>query len=289
VHLSPIPRDWKCLTDPACSWSAETLALRFPHRLFDLGQESGAQATLPSFLSATAGAADGAAADGAAADGAAADGAAADANRYIFDPLASDCDPLLCDYYAPAGAPASSNQCYLHYLSSFPALRPRFRWFLVGVQGSGFAPHQDPHGTCAWNALVVGRKQWAVLPPCTPLAAVFPGITGSDVPLEFSSARLWFQNALPLLAGLPGLKVFEQAAGEVVWIPAGWWHCACTVSEVSVGVTQNWLTKSGFEEELDKLQRTHSALAPLWAARVHSAGLPFTRAQQGEGTSVVHA
>ena len=42
--------------------------------------------------------------------------------------------------------------------------RVAFRWIVCGGARSGSAIHTDPVGT-AWNALVMGRKRWVVLPP----------------------------------------------------------------------------------------------------------------------------
>jgi hypothetical protein len=43
--------------------------------------------------------------------------------------------------------------------------RPDFKWMLVGPPRSGSPFHQDPHRTSAWNALLSGRKRWALYPP----------------------------------------------------------------------------------------------------------------------------
>ena len=242
---------WPCRACQARAWTPDNLARLYPARAFDLGEESGATCTIADLV------------------------AAGDPARYIFDALPAAGDALLGDYAAPPGAPCAPEQDYLHYMVTSPPLRPRFRWFLVGVRGSGFVAHVDPWGTCAWNALAHGRKRWAVLPPDTPPQAVFPGYdagAGQPLPSHLATARGWFEHALPQLlrAPPPGLRCFTQEEGEVVLLPAGWWHCAETLSPVSVGVTQNWLPREGLERELAKLGPA-SALAAAWRSRAAAA------------------
>ena len=254
---------WPCRACAAQRWTPAALCERFGSRLFDLGREDGSQCTLSSYL------------------------AAADPSRYIFDALPSSSDPLNSDYSFPPGTPQVPEEDFLYHICTTPQLRPRYRWFLVGLSGSGFTAHQDPNGTCAWNALVHGRKLWACLPPDTPLAAIFPGWDGSGEdgpPEQLRSAAGWFSHALPALqaAAAPGLQVFHQEEGEVVLLPAGWWHCVLTVSPVSVAITHNYLSAAGFERELSKLG-AQSTLAALWRARVQAAGLLQGREGGGGG------
>lgn len=60
--------------------------------------------------------------------------------------------------------------------------RPDFRWLIAGGVRSGSVFHKDPNATCAWNAIIKGRKKWIFYPPdFTP-----PGIFASSDEAEFA-------------------------------------------------------------------------------------------------------
>lgn len=334
-------------------WSVGALCARFPGHQWDMGLESGVTTSLPAFVAE-------------ARAGAPADGAP---RRYIFDDTFGEALPeLLRDFAVPRIFPTEA-QDPLTYLSTVPALRPRYRWLLVGLPGSGFTIHQDPFATSAWNALLEGgAKRWVLLPPSTPLGLVLPSLAGREgelagggggaqeqeqeqpaprpapgynpnqpqepppywaapdsedgasdagveLPEEEASAAGWFAHVLPGLRrraageyGLAsdedlGLLDFVQRPGDVVFIPAGWWHVALTLPPeeggagggaggaagsppphthggehraVTVAVTYNYLPAVRLEEALAKLAARPGGAASAfrWCARAAAAGVP---------------
>ena len=242
---------------PAMSlWQPKTLMTRFSTVLFAVGHEGDESITLAQALEGSA-----------------------DPPPYIFDALFADAHPsLLHDYAAPAPFPADGD--FLAHLSTFAALRPRWRWLLAGRRGTGIGIHVDPHGTSAWNALVVGSKEWALLPPS---AAASVALRGSSDELDdaaaLRSAASWFEICAPKLradATRVGLLECTQEAGDVLFIPAGWWHCARALDAINIGVTHNFLDRRGFLKEEEALIARGVAgidAARAWRGRLTDAGL----------------
>ena len=183
----------------------------------------------------------------------------------IFDPSFDfDAPELLNDYSVPA---PFGDKCDL--LAALPSeLRPDFRWFLVGPAGSGSKLHVDVLQTTAWNALIVGEKQWVIAEPNSSLAG------------ETSDAQSWFADTLPELvarsskesgaAADPRLFTFTQRAGETVVVPRGWYHAVLNTAPWAVAVTHNFVCPS--EPDLD-------AFIGAYAAAASAGASPLTPAQ----------
>ena len=75
---------------------------------------------------------------------------------YLFDAsFDEDCPELTADYSTPD---IFLSQDLLLCLPKH--LKPDHKWLLIGGEGSGSKLHTDPLATSAWNALLVGRKEW---------------------------------------------------------------------------------------------------------------------------------
>eukprot|EP01087_Luapelamoeba_hula_P020468 TRINITY_DN698_c0_g1_i3.p1 TRINITY_DN698_c0_g1~~TRINITY_DN698_c0_g1_i3.p1 ORF type:complete len:697 (-),score=118.00 TRINITY_DN698_c0_g1_i3:17-2107(-) len=164
---------------------------------------------------------------------------------YVFCPYYGDRAPaLLSDYEIPP-----------HFTEDFLPLlgekRPSYRWVVIGSQRSGSAFHLDPFKTSAWNALLSGRKRWALYPP----GIYPPGLdwdqddngkwdyTGED-PVK------WYLHHYPAASTNPNiyLRPIEciQEAGDLIYVPSNWWHAVFNIEE-AIAVTQNFCDTHCFE------------------------------------------
>jgi hypothetical protein len=117
--------------------------------------------------------------------------------------------------------------------------RPDYRWLIMGPARSGSSFHQDPNRTSAWNACVQGSKRWILFPPGRPPPGVHPSEDGSSVAAPVSVIE-WYRS---FYDGCEGALEATVSAGEVMFVPSGWWHCVLNLS-FSVAVTQNFVSWS---------------------------------------------
>eukprot|EP00027_Filamoeba_sp_ATCC50430_P004907 CAMPEP_0168543930 /NCGR_PEP_ID=MMETSP0413-20121227/2154_1 /TAXON_ID=136452 /ORGANISM="Filamoeba nolandi, Strain NC-AS-23-1" /LENGTH=299 /DNA_ID=CAMNT_0008573927 /DNA_START=345 /DNA_END=1241 /DNA_ORIENTATION=- len=122
--------------------------------------------------------------------------------------------------------------------------RPDWRWLLVGPKRSGSPLHQDPHRTSAWNALIEGRKRWALYPP----DVIPPGVDEELIDTEYYAATdvmKWYTEVYPKLK--PEEKPVEciLEEGEIIFVPSGWWHSVLNLTD-TVAVTQNFCSERTF-------------------------------------------
>ncbi|CAM9281999.1 unnamed protein product [Ectocarpus sp. 6 AP-2014] len=122
--------------------------------------------------------------------------------------------------------------------------RPDHRWLIAGPARSGSSFHVDPNCTSAWNATVSGRKKWIMFPPGETPPGVHPSEDGLDLAAPVSITE-WFLNFYEECHA-PGRRVRPLecvvSAGEVVFVPMGWWHCVLNL-EWSVAITQNFVSR----------------------------------------------
>lgn len=126
-----------------------------------------------------------------------------------------------------------------------------YEWMLLGPAGTGSAVHKDPLYTSAWNALLCGRKHWAIFPPHVAVEELKKGA-------DTESPMIWFLDVLPMLRNKPHLGLIEitQDAGDIVFLPEGWWHAVINL-DFTVAVTHNAVLEDTLPSLLPRLKETH--------------------------------
>ncbi|KAG0553571.1 hypothetical protein KC19_12G021800 [Ceratodon purpureus] len=170
---------------------------------------------------------------------------------YIFDSKFAEKSPqLAADYEVPV--------YFREDLFSILGIeRPDYRWLIAGPARSGSSFHIDPNSTSAWNAVVRGAKKWVMYPPEVVPPGVFPSPDGADVATSVSITE-WFMNfygETKKRAEKPVECICR--AGEVVFVPRGWWHVVINLEE-SIAITQNFVSRSNILNVLEFLSRPNS-------------------------------
>ncbi|EPQ29169.1 uncharacterized protein PFL1_03456 [Pseudozyma flocculosa PF-1] len=148
-------------------------------------------------------------------------------------------------------------------------LRPDHRWIIAGPGRSGSGWHKDPNGTSAWNAVLTGRKAWMMLPP----HVVPPGVYVSDdeaevtAPLSIAEWLIGFAQETRRTYGPSAARAEDRVllegvceAGEVLYVPSGWWHLVVNLEE-SVALTQNFVSPPELGVVLDFMKNKADQLS----------------------------
>lgn len=115
--------------------------------------------------------------------------------------------------------------------------------------GSTF--HIDPNGTSAWNAVITGAKRWILFPPGRPPPGVHPSADGAEVvsPVSIKEWLLNFFLETPADQRIQGVC----HAGEVMFVPSGWWHMVFNLED-SIALTQNYVSTQNLVKVLSFLK-----------------------------------
>ncbi|KAN0065828.1 hypothetical protein ACQY0O_000958 [Thecaphora frezii] len=148
-------------------------------------------------------------------------------------------------------------------------LRPDHRWIIAGPSRSGSGWHKDPNGTSAWNAVLTGRKAWMMLPPHVTPPGVYVSADEAEItaPLSIAEWLIGFaeetRKTYGPSAARPGDRVLLEVvceAGEVLYVPSGWWHLVVNLEE-SVALTQNFVSPPELGVVLDFMKNKADQLS----------------------------
>jgi histone arginine demethylase JMJD6 len=189
---------------------------------------------------------------------------------YVFDPdflkpdsLFANGDSVTAEFSVPPCFSHDEMACCTG--SSFRPLPPA--WLLVGAKSSGTPIHNHPM-TVAWNALLSGCKLWCCLPPNVPERFLLLNLEDDDDDDDDDeqesafdiSALEWFGQcgALPENA-----YVIVQRPGEVVFLPAGWFHVVLNI-ELSTAMSFSLALRKDFPELMPLLKESDPEFAAFW-------------------------
>ena len=185
--------------------------------------------------------------------------AADDQPLYLFDrDFASAAPGLAADYEVPEYFSDASGQDLFALLGERE--RPDYRWLIVGPARSGSAFHKDPNATSAWNAVVRGSKKWILYPPHVTPPGVNASADGATVESPMSLVE-WLGGFLEEARAGPGPPPLECVvrAGDVLFVPRGWWHMAINLEE-TVAITQNFVSPANLPHVLRFLDTQNEEL-----------------------------
>ncbi|CAK9871623.1 unnamed protein product [Sphagnum jensenii] len=162
---------------------------------------------------------------------------------YIFDSKFGEVAPTMLQDYS---VPSIFSEDLLALLDK--QIRPPFRWLVAGPARSGASWHVDPALTSAWNALLSGRKRWALYPPGRVPPAVIVHVDEDDGSVNFDgpTSLQWWLDVYPTLRQEEKPLECTQLPGETIFVPSGWWHCVLNI-DPSIAVTQNFVNTTNLE------------------------------------------
>lgn len=150
-------------------------------------------------------------------------------------------------------------------------------WLLVGVARSGTPIHDHPM-TIAWNAMIAGCKLWVCLPPDVDESLLLLNLddeeeegdgdsssSSSSHRRDFDlSAIEWFHQC----GDLPDdARIIVQRPGEVVYLPAGWFHVILNV-ETSTAISASLALRRDLPTVLPLLRTYDEEFATFWVNRM---------------------
>jgi hypothetical protein len=182
---------------------------------------------------------------------------------YLFDNSFAERAPEMLTEFE---VPKYFKEDFFDLLNDHPKDRPSFRWLLVGPTRAGATFHKDPNFTSAWHGLILGKKKWILYPPdFTPLG-VFPSEDGQQVTTPDTMVQ-WFMDFYPLKTPVTPIECVLNA-GELMFIPSGWWHSVVNLEE-SVAITQNFVSRSNLKNVYDFLKtKKNKSLHTLFASKL---------------------
>ncbi|GBG28299.1 Bifunctional arginine demethylase and lysyl-hydroxylase JMJD6 [Hondaea fermentalgiana] len=204
------------------------------------------------------------------------DGQADEMPLYVFDAGFGEKAPGLLEEYSLDSFRGLFTDDLLSALDEKE--RPKYRWLVAGPVRTGAPWHKDPSYTSAWNALLQGRKRWALYPPGRTPPGVATEDDGEDCEgagdgacygeVSTPTSLRWFLDVYPQLSEEERPLEVIQEAGDTIFVPAGWWHLVLNLED-TVSVTQNFVSGANLRAAAQVLwQERGGGFVEHWAHRL---------------------
>ncbi|GAA5890845.1 hypothetical protein JCM8208_003071 [Rhodotorula glutinis] len=114
-----------------------------------------------------------------------------------------------------------------------------FRFVYAGGGDTSTPLHRDVYSSYSISTQIYGSKRWYLFPPsCTP--SLRPLIVAAERQDSSVNCDEWADDIKADFAAR-GMLVVEQAAGETIYVPSGWFHSVHNLSHPTLSLNHNWL------------------------------------------------
>ncbi|KAG7530480.1 hypothetical protein FFLO_05021 [Filobasidium floriforme] len=147
-----------------------------------------------------------------------------------------------------------------HALSLDP--RNDYRFTYMGPKGTFTPLHRDVYGSYSWSSNIIGRKRWWLIPPA--IKHRFHKHAGPHGPGE--AEMLFDLRELSDPEALNGVMIIEQAPGETIHVPSGWYHQVENL-EFCISINHNYanshIIRNIYDNLLASLRRVEESIADI--------------------------
>ncbi|XP_054930197.1 bifunctional arginine demethylase and lysyl-hydroxylase PSR-like [Dermacentor andersoni] len=145
---------------------------------------------------------------------------------------------------------------------------PPTRTFNLGPPLAGDRIQTNPLHCNLWSALVHGSRRWCLFPHHVPQDLLCNDHRAARKDRRLETAVAWFERIYTKTQSSRWPRYFKpleilQAAGEVVFVPAGWWYVVINL-DVCVVISHHHCSASKLAQAWPKLTRSNKKLERAW-------------------------
>nr|XP_006820145.1 PREDICTED: jmjC domain-containing protein 4-like [Saccoglossus kowalevskii] len=112
-----------------------------------------------------------------------------------------------------------------------------YKFVYMGPKGSWTPFHADVFRSYSWSANVCGRKKWLLFPPGQ--EQNLKDVHG-NLAYDVTSPEMHDGTKYPNYDKVSGMLEVIQEAGEVIFVPSGWYHQVINMDD-TISINHNWI------------------------------------------------